>query len=613
MFANTTTTPHFDFNLFRHIHTITSDNQGLDYHFFQPLNDPIILQCKDGTVLAAIHVMNNDIGGNHVKSTIYQRQYQSEFADFQCLLAKPNKSISFHLTNLTDFRTPTQRSQGDKWSGMININLMPSKDLAKGVKEVNPRGYNEWNEVTPFTTAVTEYNQISKPYKNSKFLIKEVLKMDENNKPKTTTIQQDEKDTELLHPNNPEKSKCFTVWPTAHAQIGCEDLKAKFELGTRWVPAHHLPWFFIKTKSQPKPKPKSGGGQLYHRRGPNYHYFHFNEDPTIVRAAPTFDQNGYNIFNNIGSGNGNQTQAFSFGGSGLNVNSPNFSIDNYNGGSMLQSARPILNRNVQRYPISVAQNNNDNEIYENEDAEDDGASANQEQYFIPLNESAPVPLNRREINERSSNNHKRDRDTSPVLELSSKSANPKSVKRGRKGARSKSRSRDRSPDVSAIQSRDSAQAQDSNIEITQTVQDHLIASSTITELVDGETGDVNTIQTGCDYHFNLPAPLCRVGISVQAELVFREQPYYYQTSELKPQFDEAIEMDKAGKYKEFIDKETKHDKNKDAKCYICLDDDFKPDVLFFSCGHNCIHAKCMDKTIDKCGLCRAIVNAQLKI
>jgi hypothetical protein len=275
-------TPKLNANLFHLIKSI--DQKEEVYSFYQPLGGCMVLQCIDGTPLAAIHVAYA-----HDKDTNKATILQSDTETFRALLNTPNQSIVFHITNLTDYREDIY----DRHSGMVNINLMPTKELAMGVNEVNPGGYNQVNEISPFETYTIEGNQISEPYKNARFLIQELFKpVPDSAKSKTVTVEEDEK--------TGKSSESFVIWPIVHAQTGSESLASKFELGTRWVTAKDLPWFYIKSK---KPTP------IVYRSGRVTESLQFGHSHVPVMRF------------------------------GQDISSPSFSIDNHNyDGSHLQSA-----------------------------------------------------------------------------------------------------------------------------------------------------------------------------------------------------------------------------------------------------------------------------------
>src|SRR5581483_4911148 len=230
--------PSLNSSLFRYITSIPQGDH-LCYHFFQPLKDPLILISKDGTPLASIHTRFH-----HESSKRGITTYKREDNRFQTLLNEPNQSVGFFLTNLTDYRSPEQKHS--KWSGMLDINLMPTREAAETIQQTNPENrFNEWNEVDPYDTAMIWGNKNSKPYKNSRFVIQEVFNSSKNTPTMTMTVEQDEK--------SGKPSDCFSMFVAVHPQKGFPELEKKFRQGTRWITANEIPWFFIRSRvEQPR-------------------------------------------------------------------------------------------------------------------------------------------------------------------------------------------------------------------------------------------------------------------------------------------------------------------------------------------------------------------------
>ena len=144
-----------------------------------------------------------------------------------------------------------------------------------------------------------------------------------------------------------------------------------------------------------------------------------------------------------------------------------------------------------------------------------------------------------------------------------------------------------------------------------TTDTELIQTSHITTLVNGETVDVDTVETDADYEFKYSAPICKITFTVQSKLKFINNDFRYSCdNELQKLFDEAIQIDQQDKYKEFIETQKKQEKNKDPNCYVCLESN--PNVMFCCCGHIAGHEKCIQNE-KMCGLCRTIITAKLTL
>lgn len=153
---------------------IYSESQNdSEYFVVRPLDYPLILfSKKDGSPLASLHLkcqdnnFQNDAIGNRGRAIIAKRPFQSSTkCDFQGMINKDGQEFEFVITNLCN-------------EGMINFNILKT-DMA--VKEVNPGGLNQVNELRPF-----ESYQVQCDQNGNKVLILNSIKKEEDESSKIT-------------------------------------------------------------------------------------------------------------------------------------------------------------------------------------------------------------------------------------------------------------------------------------------------------------------------------------------------------------------------------------------------------------------------------------------
>jgi len=136
----------------KYFQTINTKKHGeFEYTVYKPLGNPMILYSKkDGTALASLHLRcqdnnyQNDQKGNRGKALITKRPKQSSFhCDFQGLIDRDGQEFELVITNLTN-------------KGWINFNILKKN---KTIKEVNPGGLNEVNELRPFESYSVQCDQ----------------------------------------------------------------------------------------------------------------------------------------------------------------------------------------------------------------------------------------------------------------------------------------------------------------------------------------------------------------------------------------------------------------------------------------------------------------------
>lgn len=158
--------------------TLVSTNQHNDttYYAYKPNNHSMVLYSQiDGTPLASVALKYRNNWLNSTESCIITKiQDKDDQQRFQGIVSKDNQEIAFVITNLCS-------------EGMLDINLMKSNIK---VKEVNPGGLNQVNELRPYESYEIQADQT----RGNRSIIISYAKDKENNK--VTLAEETEKTTE---------------------------------------------------------------------------------------------------------------------------------------------------------------------------------------------------------------------------------------------------------------------------------------------------------------------------------------------------------------------------------------------------------------------------------
>nr|QBK88640.1 MAG: RNA polymerase Rpb1, domain 1 [Mimivirus LCMiAC01] len=136
----------------KYFKTVGTKKHGeFEYTIYKPLDNPMILYSKkDGTALASLHLRcqnnnyQNDKKSNRGRALITKRPKQSSFnCDFQGLIDRNGQEFELVITNLTN-------------KGYINFNILKKN---RNIKEVNPGGLNQVNELGPFDSYAVQCDQ----------------------------------------------------------------------------------------------------------------------------------------------------------------------------------------------------------------------------------------------------------------------------------------------------------------------------------------------------------------------------------------------------------------------------------------------------------------------
>ena len=116
---------------------------------------------------------------------------------------------------------------------------------------------------------------------------------------------------------------------------------------------------------------------------------------------------------------------------------------------------------------------------------------------------------------------------------------------------------------------------------------------------------VNSSHTGHEYAYDRAGAPCVLGLSVAPAIQFTPADRQMTPSQLEVAARDLIIAFVERKYADFL----AHKTYESDSCVICLDNG--PDVCFVSCGHICTHRKCA-ASLQKCPVCRAEIAARLQ-
>lgn len=141
------------------------------------------------------------------------------------------------------------------------------------------------------------------------------------------------------------------------------------------------------------------------------------------------------------------------------------------------------------------------------------------------------------------------------------------------------------------------------VDRNQGMNKHILTSKAAT-MEGGRDVQVRSNVSTITFAYHLPAENVVLGLSVQEKIEFY------------PELEQDVIKEVAqNEVKEYLDKEKESMLNRidivyeSTTCMICMESD--PDQVLYSCGHQCMHAKCEDFKIQKCPLCRKYVTARI--
>lgn len=205
---------------------------GLVYDAYHPLDQPIVLMSlSTGKPLASLHLRVRDhtrrdtfYGGSYTREENNEASNRpnvqdtgralivkrpdgiNDDCDFQGVFTKDNQEFELVITNLCP-------------EGLINFNILK---VNQTVREVNPGGLNEINELRPGESYAVQCDQV-----DNRSLIFQTLKSSDGSQ---VTVQQDEDQAKVAG----NKKKGTYYYLSVVGQYGKDQLKESFK-ETRWM------------------------------------------------------------------------------------------------------------------------------------------------------------------------------------------------------------------------------------------------------------------------------------------------------------------------------------------------------------------------------------------
>ncbi len=135
----------------------------------------------------------------------------------------------------------------------------------------------------------------------------------------------------------------------------------------------------------------------------------------------------------------------------------------------------------------------------------------------------------------------------------------------------------------------------------------LVDNSLVANVVKGRKIETESHHTGYEYIYDMHSPKTTLGLSVVEGLTFAPVPQVSELLEVANTIINDFEQDRIEEYLKTL--KTVY---KSEDCVVCLEGG--PDVIIFTCGHQCLHEHCnKGGVLCKCPLCRGTIVACLKV
>jgi len=142
------------------------------------------------------------------------------------------------------------------------------------------------------------------------------------------------------------------------------------------------------------------------------------------------------------------------------------------------------------------------------------------------------------------------------------------------------------------------------------VDDKIIKESYASQVIEGDYYEQIGHKTGISYEYdvssNVTGQLCTICLSIDPTLKFFEdspwKEYVQRAEDLISKFLEGTQKNYLDQLKAIY---------KETDCVICLEKD--NNIIFYDCGHACIHSSCMNASMTKCPLCRRHIYATINM
>lgn len=136
----------------------------------------------------------------------------------------------------------------------------------------------------------------------------------------------------------------------------------------------------------------------------------------------------------------------------------------------------------------------------------------------------------------------------------------------------------------------------------------IIDASMAATVTGGRNIYVQGKETGWSYNYDRISEPCILGLSIALNLKFEPQNPDAVSENLR----NLIDAYKANTVLELLQEiPTTY---KEDMCIICQDESTgEPDVVFYKCGHQCIHRKCESIRMTSCPMCRQVITARINM
>jgi len=128
-----------------------------------------------------------------------------------------------------------------------------------------------------------------------------------------------------------------------------------------------------------------------------------------------------------------------------------------------------------------------------------------------------------------------------------------------------------------------------------------VMSSQASEVTAGRRIHVSSVASEVRYAYDVASVPCILGLSVAPGLVFAPSPSPSSLLEdAKTLIQRLVEATAPPPDKIFTADE----------CVVCLGE--HPDVVLYTCGHQCVHASCLSEEVTRCPMCRQSIAARVR-
>lgn len=136
--------------------------------------------------------------------------------------------------------------------------------------------------------------------------------------------------------------------------------------------------------------------------------------------------------------------------------------------------------------------------------------------------------------------------------------------------------------------------------------DDIINQSTIGKITGGKKIEVTSTKSNDEFDYECQSVPLITGLSISNKLKIQPCDKQLYVDHAKEIIWNIINNN----YKQMLQNITVYEED---TCCICLDENEKPNVVLYQCGHKCVHKNCLMNKITNCPLCRSIIQAILDV